>query len=285
MDISTRFFPQKMVNCKDNFFRNRQMRIDYDFHIHTEYCGHAPGMTVEAVCRQADALGLRIIAITDHSYHPQEQAPIEEIRRQVRQARPRCRVIVGAEIDVDGDYDDGRLAVQNTDNLDYVIAGFHYVPTKGHYPRSPDQRGMDELDFLRVWEKTLLGIVSNPQIDTLAHPGRLLASCINLDVHSERALGIFKEAAILSARHQIAWELNELTGERIPENWHPFWVNLYQIALEQGVRLIYGSDAHEPESIGSCTFVQTILRQLPAGCLSAPEDMPAARRWNYPISS
>jgi histidinol phosphatase-like PHP family hydrolase len=259
--------------------------IDYDFHIHTEYCGHAEDMTVEAICRQADRLGLRCIAITDHIYGPGEEAALWEIRRRVRQARPRCRVIIGAEIDVDGDFDDGRLVIHDVSDLDYVIAGFHYVPTLGHYPRSPDDRRMDTEQFLRLWEKTLLGIVSNPAIDTLAHPGRLLASCIDLDAHFDYALAVFKEAAVLSARSQIAWEINELTGRRLPPVLYRQWVKIYQIALEAGVRLIYGSDAHDPDSIGICTFSETILQHLPAGSLSAPEDLPAAKRWKNPISS
>lgn len=259
--------------------------IDYDFHIHTEYCGHAPGMTVEAVCRRADQLGLRRIAVTDHTYGPGEQSAVAQIRRQVQQARPRCRVIVGAEIDVDGGFDDGRLVVDDVSDLDYVIAGFHYVPTLGHYPRSPDQRGMEEQQFLEAWEQTLLGIVSNPKIDTLAHPGRLLATCVDLHAHFEYALAVFKEAAVLSARSKIAWELNELTGCRLPTDFLDPWARIYQIALEAGVQLIYGSDAHHPDSIGTCTFSERILRNLPAGCLCRPEDLPAAKRWKNPISS
>jgi len=259
------------------------MKIDYDFHIHTEYCGHAPTMTIEAICRRADEAGLRMIAITDHTTHPDKQAPVEQIRRLVEQFRPRCQVIIGAEIDVDGQRDDGRLMVNDFSDLDYVIAGFHYVPTKGHYPWKPEQRGLDEETFLRVWEKTLLGIVSNPAIDTLAHPGRLLASCMHLDIYAERALEVFKKAAALSARNEIAWEINELTGSRLAQTGLSFWIRLYQIALEAGVRLIFGSDSHEPESIGSCTFAKEILRHLPNGSLSKPEDLPAAKRWKNRI--
>ena len=44
--------------------------INYDLHIHTKYCGHAPGMTVEAILRKADILGLETIAITSHIFDP-----------------------------------------------------------------------------------------------------------------------------------------------------------------------------------------------------------------------
>lgn len=252
--------------------------IDYDLHIHTEYCGHAPGMTVEAICRRADELGLRMIAITDHIYGPHEKMSIDKIRRQVEKARPRCKVLVGAEIDVDANFTDGRLVVEDTSGLDYVLAGFHYVPTLGHYPRSPNERGMDELRFLEVWEKSLLGIVSNPKIDTLAHPGRLLASCVDLQVHFEYGLVVLERAAEISAQNSIAWELNELTGWRLPAAFQEQWVKIYEIALDAGVKLIYGSDAHHPDSIGMCIFTELILERLPAGCLSAPEDLLGAKR-------
>ncbi len=247
--------------------------IDYDLHIHTEYCGHAPGMTVEAICRRADALGLRLIAITDHTYGPQEPARVAAIRREVEQAAPRCTVLVGAEVDVDSGFTDGRLVVEDLAGLDYVIAGFHYVPTLGHYPRSPDDRGMDTEQFLDLWQRSLLGIVSNPQIDTLAHPGRLLAACVDLDAHFEYGLAVFERAAELSAQHRIAWEVNELTGWRLPAAYQESWVRIYRIALEAGVKLVYGSDAHHPDSIGQCVFAGMILDQLPDGCLSAPEEI------------
>ncbi len=259
--------------------------IDYDFHIHTEYCGHAEEMTVEAICRRADRMALRCIAITDHIYGPDDKAVIQKIRRQAQQARPRCQVIVGAEIDVDGRFDDGRLVIDDVSDLDYVIAGYHYIPTLGHYPHSPDDCPMMPEEFLGLWEKSLLGIVSNPKVDTLAHPGRLLASCVDLPSYLDWALAVFKEAAALSARHQIAWELNELTGRRLAAPLYRNWVKIYQIALEAGVQLIYGSDAHDPDSIGSCACSETILDCLPADSLSSPEDLPAARQWTNPISS
>ena len=131
--------------------------IDYDLHIHTAYCGHAKQMTVATICRQADALGLRLIAITDHIYEPANRGTIEQIRREVELAQPRCRVLVGAEIDVDYRCTDGRLVADDFDGLDYIIAGFHYVPTMGHYPWSIDERRMDIERFLEVWESSLLG--------------------------------------------------------------------------------------------------------------------------------
>ncbi|MHC4386737.1 MAG: PHP domain-containing protein, partial [Planctomycetota bacterium] len=89
--------------------------IDYDLHIHTEYCGHAAGMTVAAVLRRVEELGLKTIAITDHIYRPDGHAVIEKIRADVSKYGPDFNVIIGAEIDVDGNYADGRLVTETLD--------------------------------------------------------------------------------------------------------------------------------------------------------------------------
>lgn len=247
--------------------------IDYDLHIHTAYCGHAPEMTVEAVCARADACGLRLIAITDHIYEPADRAVIDTIRAEVAACRPKCRVLVGAEVDVDWTHTDGRLVTDDLDGLDYLIAGFHYVPTMGHYPWAIRERRMDIEPFLEVWESSLLGVVSNPRIHTLAHPGRMLAACTELDIYFEHGLAVLDKAARLSAQNNIAWELNELTGHRLPGVWQEQWYRLYEVALARGVKIVFGSDAHALESIGMQSFAQCVLDKLPPGSLSGPEDV------------
>lgn len=247
--------------------------IDYDLHIHTEYCGHAKGLTVEAICRQAEALGLKAIAVTDHIYGPENADVIAQIRDDIERARPKIKVYVGAEIDVDPDFTDGRLVAEPPAGLDYIIAGFHYVPTVGHYPWSIDDRRLDEETFLDVWESSLLGVVSRPGITTLAHPGRMLAACMDLDVHFEHGLSVLARAAQISADKGVAWELNELTGHRLPGRWQGQWYRIYQVALDAGVKLIFGSDAHTTDWIGKHMFADVVLEKLPKNCLARPEDV------------
>lgn len=245
--------------------------INYDLHIHTEYCGHAGGMTVKAIVRRAEELGLSCIAVTDHIFGPKGHAVIERIRADVKAVQPKLKVYVGAEIDVDADYTDGRLVTEDLDGLDYVIAGFHYVPTVGHYPWSREDRHLDEETFLEVWESSLLGIVSNPAIDTLAHPGRMLAACMDLDIYFEHGLSVFEKAAQLSVKNNIAWELNELTGHRLGAYWQEQWYRIYEVALDAGVKIIFGSDAHAPDAVGLCLFAESVLEKLPKDSLAQPE--------------
>ena len=54
--------------------------FNYDFHIHTELCGHAPGQTVKKILLKADELGLETIAITEHVTNPDDIKNIDIIR-------------------------------------------------------------------------------------------------------------------------------------------------------------------------------------------------------------
>jgi HisJ family histidinol phosphate phosphatase len=249
------------------------MMMQYDFHIHTEYCGHAKGMTVDAICRRAEELNLETIAITDHIYNNQTAGVIEKIQEDLKTAAPKLPVIIGAEVDVDSDFVDGRLASDLIDGLDYIIAGFHYVPTKGNYPWRPEHNSLDEATFMRLWESTLLGIVSNPQINTLAHPGRLVTAAIGPKINWPAAMEVFKKAAKLSAKNRIAWELNELTGKRLSPEFAEKWHEIYAIALDAGCKLIFGSDSHDLESIGQSQFCDMLLSKLPSGSLSTPQEI------------
>lgn len=247
--------------------------IDYDLHIHTEYCGHAAGMTVEAICRQSEELGLRAIAITDHIYGPDSIGVVDKIRTDVAAARPKLKVYVGAEIDVDSDYTDGRLAAAIPAGLDYVVAGFHFVPTMGHYPWKIADRRLDEETFLDVWESSLLGVAGLQGVHVMAHPGRMLAACMDLDLYFEHGLSVLSRAAEISAANGIAWELNELTMHRLTSHWQSQWYRVYEVALEAGVKLVFGSDAHTLEWIGSHAFADKVLAKLPAGSLLQPEEI------------
>ncbi|MHC5094131.1 MAG: PHP domain-containing protein [Planctomycetota bacterium] len=103
--------------------------LNYDLHIHTEYCGHATGMTVAAILKQAEAMGLSTIAITDHIFKQADHRVIEKIREDVAEYRSAIKVYVGAEVDVDPDYADGRLVTDDLDGLD--IGGESAASTRG----------------------------------------------------------------------------------------------------------------------------------------------------------
>lgn len=245
--------------------------MNYDLHIHTVYCGHAKTMTIEAILKQADEIGLDTICIADHIYSPQDFNTPKRIKDEVSAYKTNCRVLVGAEIDVSGMHSDGTLASPIPDGLDYTIAAIHYIPGNGFYPKRIEDNPLTPKELLKRWRSTMLGLLQSEKIDTLAHPGRICALALDLDIYFDDMLEILAEASHISAENDIMWELNEHDSHLIKPQYQDRWHEIYQIALDTGVRLIYGSDSHFPHEIGQHEFVDKILGKLPEGCLETPE--------------
>jgi histidinol phosphatase-like PHP family hydrolase len=230
-------------------------------------------MTVEKILRRADELELETICIADHIYSPNEASVPEKIREEVAKYKSNCRVLVGAEIDVDGRYYDGRLVCPVSEELDYVIAGVHFVPGPGNYPWSVKDNGLGPDLFLERWHSTLLGVLANEQVDVLAHPARLPGTALDLDLYFDAILEVLCDVAPLAAKNKILWEINDHDRNKVPQEYYEKWHKIYEIALEAGVKLIYGSDAHFPHEIAQTGFVSKILEKLPEDCLESPESL------------
>ena len=109
--------------------------INYDMHIHTAYCGHAPTMTINAIIKAAEEKQMETIAITSHVFTEADLALIPQIRNEIAKIKTDVKVIIGAEVDADGMRTDGKLVTDKFDRLDYVLGTLHWIPTTGVYPR------------------------------------------------------------------------------------------------------------------------------------------------------
>ena len=80
----------------------------------------------------------------------------------------------------------------------------------------------------------------------------------------------------------MAWEINELSGTRLNGYYQEQWHRIFEPALEAGVKLVYGSDAHSPAMIGRTAFTELVLANLPPDCLSTPDEILA---WKQGLTS
>ncbi|MCF7954214.1 MAG: PHP domain-containing protein [Phycisphaerae bacterium] len=247
--------------------------INYDLHIHTAYCGHAPGMSIEAIIAAAEEKQLETIAITSHIFKEDDLQLIPKIQKEVAAIKTDVNVIVGVEVDADGMRTDGKLITENLDDIPYVLGSIHYIPGTGIYPASAHDNPLSGEEFFKVWQSTLIGLVSNPRLDTLAHPGRLAACFCDMDIYFEDMLGIFQQGAELSVRNNICWELNDLNEIKVPAQYHERWNEIYKIAIDAGVKLIYGSDAHKPQEICKQTFTQKTIEALGEQDIETPQTL------------
>ncbi|MFH1613593.1 MAG: PHP domain-containing protein, partial [Planctomycetota bacterium] len=189
--------------------------FDYDFHIHTELCGHAPGQTVKTIIEKTKELGLKMIAVTEHVFGPSDLKKLDIIRQEIRKHDSSCQVVIGAEVDVDRTVFDGRLTIEHRHDIDYILGTIHYLPGTEIMPHCEKLRPLGEKETFERWRSTLLGLVANPLVDTLAHPGAMIANAMPGDDFSNAVLDTFAQAAGISAKTGMAWELNNLTGWKL----------------------------------------------------------------------
>jgi DNA polymerase (family 10) len=212
----------KLVQLKD---------IRGDFHAHTLATdGNA---TIQEMAQAAKDRGYRFLCITDHSQSttiangqsPQRLAKqIKEIRRIGAKLKG-FTLLAGAEVDIlaDGsmDFENELLA-----DLDFVVASIH--------------SGLGG-DRDKVTTRTLRAM-DNPYVTCIGHPtGRVIGhrDAMDLDMSA-----VIEHAA----QTRTALEVNADPSRLDLKDVH------CRIAVEAGVKLAIGTDAHSPAGLGSMPF-------------------------------
>jgi DNA polymerase (family 10) len=205
--------------------------IKGDFHMHTFASdGHCE---IEDYIEAARDLGYKYICITDHSISSaiaNGQTPAKLARQIARihkiSAKTRdLTIFAGAEVDIlaDGrlDFDDKLLA-----DLDFVIGSIHSGLGS---PRA------------KVTSRTLQAM-DNPYLTCIGHPtGRLIGEREAMDLDIE---AVTEHAA----QTGTALEVNANTWRLDLKDTH------CRMAVERGVKLVIGTDAHNVEGLSMMRF-------------------------------
>ncbi len=238
--------------------------INFDSHVHTEYCGHAPGMSLQAIAQKADQLKLDNLLIAEHIFSTKETQLYETLKSDLAKINCNCNILLGFEVDVDPMKFDGSFVTANDtlSKAQLIMGAVHYVPGVGNYPHSPQENPLSPEQLLTDWRSSLLGMLQNPIVDILAHPGRLPAASLDLDIFFDDVIVVLEEAAEISAENNIAWEINNLTCARLKKSVLSRWHHTIQAAINAGVKITYGSDSHAPDDINTQGYVQQMLPNL-----------------------
>lgn len=220
------------------------MRLRADLHTHTIASGHAYS-TVTELARAAVAGGLELIAVTDHGPAvPQGAHPWYFWNSKVIPSRlDGVRILKGCEANPSLDTENGiDLPDQLLALLDFVAVGFHPLT------------GFDDGDRLKNTE-ALLRVMENPLVDQIVHPGNETEFPLELDTVVEAA-----------SRYNVILELNDHsfapTSARAAgcDREREF----ARAALEAGVPLSIGSDAHYALHVGRFDSAVEVALQLGA---------------------
>jgi len=241
-------------------------RIDY--HIHTEYCGHTdPDLSIENIIKEAESQELKAIAITEHSFEwkVSQSEKIRLILDNVKNIKTDICVYVGMEICPDFK-NEGRLIFEDFQKglLSPVLVGTHVFPilnTGWHIKINLTANEKNKI--YSKWFRTMEKVLHNPLVEVIAHPGRMI---MQNGIIKEFDLNVLKDFADLfdgARENNIAVELNENLFKRCPtEKIRESYPDLIRLALEKGLKLSIGSDAHKLKEIGRMEQVEAILKRF-----------------------
>ncbi len=242
-----------------------------DLHLHTPRCRHARGEPREYVER-AVALGIRRIIFTDHAPlddrtdvgHRMALGELEdyylEIRRLAGEFSGRLEVGVGLEVDWIPELRERITEVSAAHPWDLLLGSVHHVGPREslefiiHADREREEAILEE--YWRRWSEAaasgLFQVMSHADIYRSADRPALPREALLAREALERAAG----AGLCLELNTSGWRRG--LAEPYPAGW------LLDLALELGMPLAAGSDAHRPEDVGFG------LRRLVEGCAGDP---------------
>lgn len=214
------------------------MRLTGDFHTHTTYT-HGTSTIIENAM-QADNLGLKYLATTEHSYKSTyhiKSGDLDKMRKDIEDAQKSCKVklLLGIEANLISRQGDIDISDEELEKLDVVVLGFHkmtrvkpiewfkfVLPNILRKKPTKKQIERNTMAYLKAMEKHKINILAHLQY----------AGCY---VDCER---IAKECV----KRNIYIELN---GKRIN-----FSKSDIEKMVATGVKFIVDSDAHDVFSVG-----------------------------------
>lgn len=236
------------------------MRLIADYHTHTYY-SHGKGSIRDNVM-VAREKGLEEICIADHG--PASRSLIKlgvnradvflEMKKEAAQLQdefPDIRILVGAEaniINLEGELD---IPLKILTQLDMVLVGLHILiqPATwydGLHLIINNVLGRRLSHYLAAEARkrntlTLIRAIERYPIDIIAHPG------YGLDIDTYQLARACREKGVIM-------EISGRHGGMTPE--------YLQIGLDQGVDFAVGSDAHQPDDVGSVERALNLIREV-----------------------
>ncbi|QQZ62739.1 histidinol-phosphatase HisJ [Paenibacillus sonchi] len=242
------------------------MRIDY--HTHHERCGHAVG-TLEEYVQRGIELGLEQLGLSDHlplihvdpeSYYPEMAMPLSELPRYVEEClnlkeryRGRIELRVGLEADYIEGYEEQIRELLSPYPWDYLIGSVHFLGEWDitDFRQTGGWEGRDVMEVYRRYYDAVQKSALSGLYDIIGHMDVIKRFGYGPQTQEGKAEVRALELETLKAiaGSGIAMELNAsgLTkpcAEMFPAE------HVLQQALELGIPLTLGSDAHDPLKLG-----------------------------------
>ena len=239
-----------------------------DFHTHHERCGHAIGKLEEYVQRGIE-LGLEQLGLSDHlplvhvdpaNYYPEMAMPLAELPRYVEEClelKERYRGSIDLRVGLEADYIEGYEGVIR-DLLapypwDYLIGSVHFLGEWDitDYRQVKGWEGKNVLEVYRRYYDAVSKSAASGLYDIIGHIDVIKRFGYIPETEEARAEVRELETGALKAiaNHGIAMELNASGLTKPCKEMFPA-EHVLKRALELGIPLTLGSDAHDPAKLG-----------------------------------
>ena len=227
-----------------------------DYHLHTEFSGDSTA-PMEEVCRAAQALGLRFIAITDHHDIALEKfrlANFSQYLEKIEQCRtlfPDLTIARGLELDYRAETWERMQSIPERLELDYPLLSLHYVegidPYLPEYFATRTQRQGYERYLLDLTDM-LRRVEGHYVLGHLSYVAKFAPFTENTMHYADYA-DLIDEVLHLLVSKGFGMELNT-SGLKNNAGILPGLDILKRYRELGGEILTVGSDAHTPDAVG-----------------------------------
>lgn len=232
------------------------MLLTGDYHTHTPY-SHGKN-TVDENTRQAKAIGLKEIAITDHGFrhviYNLRRKDVPTLRQECAAAQEKhgVKVLMGVEANILGPSGKTDFKASDYDNFDIFLCGYHvlifyqnlwryFSYGMPNYLISVLLKSSTKAQIKRN-TKAYVNAVKNNPIDVLTHVG--FCSPAN-------ALDVAKCAADYGTYLELSSKKQHFTDEQ-----------LCDIIAKTSARFVINSDAHSADRVGDTALIEKQLARV-----------------------
>ncbi|MNO14836.1 Histidinol-phosphatase [compost metagenome] len=238
-----------------------------DYHTHHERCGHAVG-SLEQYVQRGIEIGLSHIGLSDHmpllhvdpaAYYPEMAMPMEELPHYVEEAfalKEKYRGQIEVRVGLEGDYIEGWEReiekIVKAYPWDYVIGSVHFLGEwdVSDFRQVHNWEGQDVFAVYMRYYDAVAKAAKTGFYDIMGHLDVIKRFGYHPDLSlQEETIRLELQTLSAVAESGVAMELNasglsKPCAEMFPSR------RMLEAALQKGIPLTVGSDAHDPLKLG-----------------------------------
>lgn len=233
-----------------------------NYHTHTPRCTHAVGTEEEYVIAGIEA-GLKILGFADHAPYPFDGGFYSHIRMRPEELadyagsvlalrekyKDQIQIPLGVEIEYFPEFWNEQLAMLRDAGIEYLLLGQHWSDYGEGIPYNG--KPTDREDLLKNYCRSVRQAMQTGVITYIAHPD-LFRFTGEDHVYRQHMQSLCRDAKNCG----IPLEINLLgihSGRHYPDR--RFW----ELAAEEGCKVVLGCDAHSPEGLQDAAAEATAM--------------------------